>query len=632
MKLFFYKQCAIAWEVMMSEKINAYFIIEDELKKLPDLPGVYLMHGEVDEVIYVGKAISLKRRVKQYFQSSRNHSSKIRKMVSHITRFSFIVTDSEMEALVLESNLIKEYLPRYNTMLKDDKGYPYIRITYEEDFPRVVLARTMKKDKSKYFGPFTDVKGAKDILDLIHKLYQIRTCNRKLVAGQKHKERACLNYHMGQCQAPCQCCISKEAYLESIKMAQDFLNGNHQDILKTLKHKMATASENLEFEEAMLYRDLIASIKNIAEKQKISDYDFMDRDVIALATSGVDGIAQVFFMREGKMIGREHFHLQIAIGDSNEQVLGDFVKQYYAGTPYLPKEILLSHTIEEQDIIEEWLSSRRKKKVKILVPQIGTREKLLDLATRNAQIVLQQDKDKIISEKKKTIGAIRELGELLGLENIERLEAYDISNISGFESVGSMVVYENGKPKRSDYRKFKIKWVVGANDYASLKEVLTRRFLRSKEKSVGFEKQPNLILMDGGKGQVNIAKQVLEELRIDIPICGMVKDDHHQTRGLYYQNKEIEIHSHSEAFRLITRIQDEAHRFAIEYHRSLRQKSQTHSLLDDIKMIGPKRRVELMRAFDNLEKLQEASVEQLEKVEGMNKASAMAVYEFFHKE
>ena len=613
------------------------FIIEEELKKLPAKPGVYIMHGEKDEIIYVGKAISLKNRVRQYFQSSRNKGAKIERMVTHITRFEYIITDSELEALVLECNLIKEHRPKYNTMLKDDKSYPFIKVTVHEPYPRVLFARRMKKDKAKYFGPYTSGGAVKDVIELVRKLYQVRSCNRSL-PRDTGKDRPCLYYHMKQCKAPCQGYISQEEYRKNINKVIKFLNGDFQDAISELMEKMQKASEEMRYEDAMEYRDLISSIRKIGERQKITGYGQEDRDIIAVAMDDSedlrdqDAVVQVFFIRDGRLIGRDHFYLRVAKGDTKAQVLSSFLKQFYAGTPFIPSEIMLQSEIEDADIIEEWLSGRRKQKVHIRVPKKGTKEKLVELALENARMVLAKDRERIRREEGRTIGAVHEVEEWLGLKNVVRMEAYDISNISGFESVGSMVVYEKGRPKRSDYRKFKIKWVQGPNDYASMEEVLTRRFTHeSNGEFDSFARLPDLILMDGGRGQVNIALKVLNELGISIPVCGMVKDDHHRTRGLYFNNVEIPIDTSGEGFRLITRIQDEAHRFAIEYHRSLRSREQVHSILDDIPGIGDTRRKALRRKFKSVENIRDASEEELAQTESMNARSARQVYEFFHK-
>ena len=613
------------------------FIIEEELKKLPAKPGVYIMHGEKDEIIYVGKAISLKNRVRQYFQSSRNKGAKIERMVTHITRFEYIITDSELEALVLECNLIKEHRPKYNTMLKDDKSYPFIKVTVNEPYPRVLFARRMKKDKARYFGPYTSGGAVKDVIELVRKLYQVRSCNRSL-PRDTGKDRPCLYYHMKQCKAPCQGYISQEEYRKNINKVIKFLNGDFQDTISELMEKMQKASEEMRYEDAMEYRDLIRSIEKIGERQKITGYGQEDRDIIAVAMDesedlrDQDAVVQVFFIRDGKLIGRDHFYLRVAKGDTKSQVLSSFLKQFYAGTPFIPSEIMLQSEIEDAEIIEEWLTTRRKQKVHIRVPKKGTKEKLVELALENARMVLSKDRERIKREEGRTIGAVHEVEEWLGLKNVVRMEAYDISNISGFESVGSMVVYEKGRPKRSDYRKFKIKWVQGPNDYASMEEVLTRRFTHeSNGEFDSFARLPDLILMDGGRGQVNIALKVLNDLGIRISVCGMVKDDHHRTRGLYFNNVEIPIDTSSEGFRLITRIQDEAHRFAIEYHRSLRSKEQVHSILDDIPGIGDTRRKALLRKFKSVENIRDASEEELAQTESMNAGSARQVYEFFHK-
>lgn len=604
---------------------------EEELKKLPARPGVYLMHDARDEIIYVGKAVSLKNRVRQYFQSSRNKGVKIEQMVTHIARFEYIVTDSELEALVLECNLIKEHRPKYNTMLKDDKSYPFIQMTVEEDFPRILFARRMKKDKSRYFGPYTSSGAVKDAIELIRRIYHLRACNRKL-PQDIGKDRPCLYYHIHQCGAPCQGNVSKEDYQQGVKGALEFLGGRYQEVIQELQEKMQQASEELRFEDAMEYRDLIQSIQRIGERQKITGHSGEDNDVIAMAMDGEDAIVQVFFIRGGRLIGRDHFYLKVAAGDTRSQVMTSFLKQFYAGTPFIPHELILQEEVEDAQIIASWLTSRRGQKVHIRVPKKGVKEKMVEMAAQNASLILSQDREKIKREEGRTIGAVKEVAGWLRLDSIVRMEAYDISNISGFQSVGSMVVYERGKPKKSDYRKFKIQSVQGPNDYASMEEVLTRRFTHdsSGKEFDSFSRYPDLIMMDGGKGQVNVALAVLEKLNLDIPVCGMVKDDRHQTRGLYYNDEEIPIDTSSEGFRLITRIQDEAHRFAIEYHRSLRGKGQVHSVLDDIPGIGPARRKALMKQYKSLESIRQASREELRQVPSMNQRSAAQVYEFFH--
>lgn len=621
------------------------FNFEEELKKLPKNPGVYMMHDANDSIIYVGKAVNLHNRVRSYFRKIVGRGPQIDKMVEQIARFEYIVTDSELEALVLENNLIKEHCPKYNTMLKDDKTYPYIKVTLGEDYPRVLFSRQMKKDKSKYFGPYTSAAAVKDTIELLNRLYCLRTCNRVL-PRDIGLDRPCLNFHIKQCLAPCQGYISKEDYRGRVNQAMDFLNGNYAPLLNDLQEKMLQASENMEFEEAIRYRDLYNSVKSVAQKQKITDSDGEDKDIIALAKEDTDAVVQVFFVRDGKLIGREHYYMTHVSGQSKAQILLDFVKQFYAGTPYIPKALVLQEEIEDIGILEKWLSARKGNRVYIQVPKIGAKEKLVELAAQNARLVLSQDKERIKREEGRTIGAVKEIAGWLGLEpeKLVRMEAFDISNISGFQNVGSMVVYEKGKPKRSDYRKFRIKTVSGPDDYACMHEVLTRRLVHGMEESReleekelekefgSFSRLPDLILMDGGRGQVNIALRVLEELHIHIPVCGMVKDDNHRTRGLYYNNVEIPIDSRSEGFKLITRIQDEAHRFAIEYHRSLRSKFQVKSVLDDIPGIGEVRRKALMRHFKSIEDIKNAEVEELLQVDGINHPQAEAIYTFFRKQ
>ncbi|MFR3628281.1 MAG: excinuclease ABC subunit UvrC [Lachnospiraceae bacterium] len=634
----------------MTEKDENGFNIEEELKKLPASPGVYIMHDRHDEIIYVGKAISLKNRVRQYFQESRSKTAKIEKMVSRIARFEYIITDSELEALVLECNLIKEHRPRYNTMLKDDKTYPYIKVTMDEAFPRVLFSRTMKKDKCRYFGPYTSAGAVKDTIDLIHKLWKLRTCTRRL-PQDIGRERPCLNYHIKQCQAPCQGYISQEEYGKAVAQTLDFLNGKYEPVLSMLEEKMMQASDEMDFETAIEYRELLNSVKQVAQKQKITSQSMEDRDIIAMARDSEDAVVQVFFVRDGKLIGREHFHVSASTAGDDSQIIGSFIKQFYAGTPFIPREVWVQQEFEEMGLVGQWLTKRRGQNVKFVIPKKGQKERLVELAAKNALLVLSQDKEKIKREELKTIGAMNQVGEWLGLSGVKRIEAFDISNISGFESVGSMVVYEDGRPRRNDYRKFKIKTVQGPNDYASMEEVLTRRFehglsereeLMAMETADGdpgnmerfgsFTRFPDLIMMDGGRGQVNVALKVLERLGLSIPVCGMVKDDNHRTRGLYYQNVEIPIDRYSEGFKLITRIQDEAHRFAIEYHRSLRSQGQVRSVLDDIEGIGPARRKALMRRFKSLEAIRDASLEELSSTEGMNRRAAESVYGFFHGE
>ena len=619
------------------------FNIEEELKKLPARPGVYIMHDADDTIIYVGKAISLKNRVRQYFQGSRNLGIRKEQMVEQIARFEYIITDSELEALVLECNLIKEHTPKYNILLKDDKTYPFIKVTVGEDYPRIQIVRRVKKDKSRYYGPYSSAMAVKDVVELTTKLYRLRTCSRNLPKDIGN-ERPCLYHQIHQCDAPCQGYISKEEYRKKVDKLLDFLNGNHREILKELEEKMLAASQEMNFEDAAQYRDLIQSVKRIGERQKITDQHGEDKDVVAVAQDGEDAVAQVFFIRGGKLIGRDHFYLKVAKEDQRAQIISSFLKQFYAGTPFIPKEIMIQEAIEDREVITQWLEKRKGRKVHIRIPKKGTKEKLVELAQRNAELVLSQDKERIKREEGRTIGAVKEIAGKLALPGLERIEAYDISNISGFQSVGSMIVYEKGKPKRSDYRKFRIKSVQGPNDYASMEEVLTRRFVHGldeqearrkenlDEEFGSFTRFPDLIMMDGGRGQVNIALEVLDKLNLQIPVCGMVKDDKHRTRGLYFNNEEIPIDRDSEGFKLITRIQDEAHRFAIEFHRSLRSKGQVHSILDDIPGIGPTRRKALMKQFQGPDKMREASLEELKAVPSMNERAAEAVYRFFHEE
>jgi len=575
--------------------------------------------------------------VRQYFQPSHDEGLKKKQMVQNIDYFEFIVTDSELEALILECNLIKEYRPKYNTMLRDDKTYPYIEITLTEAYPRVLFSRRLKKNGSKFFGPFTSAGAVHDTIELVQKLYKIRTCAQKLPENIG-KNRPCLNYHIGQCLGPCQGNVSVEEYRKNVEQVINFLDGDYADTLKDLEGKMLAASEEMDFEKAAIYRDLIESVKACAGRQKATQLDGEDRDIIAMATSGEDAVVQVFFIRGGKMIGREHFFINVRVDDTKEELLEYFLKDYYTGTPFIPREIYVQYDLEESELIENWLTGKRGSRVYIRSPKRGSKEKLVELAAKNAQMVLDQDREKIKKEEGRTIGAMKEIADLLGLPGASRMEAYDISNISGFQSVGSMVVFEKGKPKRSDYRKFKIKTVEGPNDYASMHEVLTRRFSHGIEEleanggdaKDSFTKFPDIIMMDGGKGQVNIAKQVMAELGLHIPIAGMVKDDHHRTRGLYFNDEELPIDTHSQGFQLITRLQDEAHRFAIEYHRSLRSKGQVHSFLDDIDGIGPKRRKALMKKYVSAEKMAQASVEDLMETESMTKEAAENVYNYFH--
>ncbi len=616
------------------------FDFEEELKKLPKEPGVYIMRDDRDVILYVGKAVNLHNRVRSYFRDNIGRGPAIDKMVSLIARFEYIVTDSELEALVLENNLIKENAPKYNTLLKDDKTYPYIKVTLGEAYPRILFSRSMKKDRSKYFGPYTSAAAVKDTIELLNKLYNLRTCSRNL-PRDIGLERPCLNYHIRQCLAPCQGYVDQERYREQVNRALEFLNGNYQPILKELENKMKAAAEALDFETAAGCRDLYNSVRQVSQKQKVTDSVGEDKDVIALYQDGAEAVVQVFFVRDGKLIGREHYYMTNV--SETSQTLQDFVKQFYAGTPFIPRELMLQYEIEDAELIEKWLTGRKGGRVYLRVPKIGSKEKLVELAAQNARHILQQDRERLKREEGRTIGAAKEIAGILGLERIERMEAFDISNINGFENVGSMIVFEKGKPKPSDYRKFRIRTVSGPDDYACMREVLTRRFthgmeeqeeLRAKDidREYGsFTKFPDLLMMDGGRGQVNVALSVLEELGLSIPVCGMVKDDNHRTRGLYFHNVELPIDTRSEGFKLITRVQDEAHRFAIEYHRSLRSKVQVKSVLDDIPGVGPARRKALMRRFKSIEEVKRASVEELEEIPELNRKAAEEIYGFFRK-
>ncbi len=680
--------------------MNPDFDLQEELKKLPDKPGVYIMHGRKDEILYVGKAVNLNRRVHQYFVRKLGRGAKIEHMVSRIAWFEYIVTDSELEALVLENNLIKENRPKYNTLLKDDKTYPYIRVTVQEEYPRVLFTRKLKKDGARYFGPFKSAFAVKETIELLRKLYLVRDCTRSL-PRDIGLERPCLNYQIGQCQAPCQGLVSKEEYQENIRKALDFLSGNYRPVIKDLEDRMKKASGEMDYETAAKMRDLMQNVISVTQKQKMESTDGEDRDVLAMALDGTDAVVQVFYIRGGKLIGRDHSFLRVgeedaALQEEEDQsegpqeeakaerlqeetiqkqaeellegeqkseesleeeqqaeeeeradrikarILSVFIRQFYAMAVFLPKEILLECPVEDQELLEEWLSSKRQSHVHLRVPRRGTYSRLVKMARENAALALEMDRERARLEEGRTIGAMQEIAQALGIGHLSRVEAYDISNTSGVESVGSMIVFEKGKPKRSDYRKFRIRSVEGPNDYASLKEVICRRLRHGIEESLDLEKRqlsrmdgsfsvfPDLIMMDGGRGQVHVAEEVCIELGLDIPVCGMVKDDFHRTRGLYFHDEEIPIDPRSEGFKLITRVQDEAHRFAIEFHRSLRGKAQTRSLLDEIEGIGPARRKALLRAFGSLEAIRDADEEHLAGAPSMNASSARKVYEFFH--
>ena len=618
-----------------------HFDLKEELRKLPEKPGVYIMHDHTDAILYVGKAVNLRRRVHQYFVKKLNRGPKIEYMVTKIAYFEYIVTDSELEALILENNLIKEHRPKYNTLLKDDKTYPYIKVTVGETYPRVLFTRKLKKDGSRYFGPFKSAGAVRDTIELMRKLFQIRDCTRNLPRDQG-KERPCLNYQIGQCKAPCQGYVSEEEYRRKVDEAVSFLGGSYKPVVRLLTERMEKASSELDFEQAAEWRDLRASVLQVSEKQKMESEDGNDRDVIAMAADGTEAVVSVFYVRGGRVIGRDHQFLHIGLDEDRKEILSDFVRQFYAGNMMLPSEVMLETEISDRALLEKWMSQRKGRAVHIRVPLRGAKEKLVAMARENSEIVLRQDRERIRQQEGRTIGAMQEIATLLGISHISRVEAYDISNTSGVESVGSMVVFEKGMPKPGDYRKFRIRTVQGPNDYASLKEVLTRRFIHGleeteqlKEKGMdprlgSFSVFPDLVMMDGGRGQVNIAENVLRELGLPIPVCGMVKDDYHRTRGLYFRNVELPIDTHSEGFKLITRIQDEAHRFAIEYHRSLRSKAQTHSVLDEIKGIGPARRKALLRAFGSAEAVRDAGLDQLAHAPSMDARSARSVWDFFH--
>lgn len=617
------------------------FDFQHQLKILPDKPGVYIMKNSLGEVIYVGKAKILKNRVRQYFQNSKNHSEKVRAMVKNIAEFEYIVTDSEMEALILECNLIKKYSPRYNIALKDDKFYPFIKITTNEDFPRVYVTRNFAKDGNKYFGPYTNGTAVYEVMGLIKKLFPLRTCKKAIVEGGE-PTRACLNYHINLCKAPCAGYISKAEYWEMIDEIISILNGTDTSIIKELKVEMEKAAEELEFEKAAKIRDRILAIELIREKQKMFTVKEGDEDFIDLYTDEKDGCAQVFFVREGKVTGREHFMIENISDDPVKEVISSFIASFYGGTAQIPKTIYVPEEIEDQELIEKFLTEKRGSKVWIKVPKKGDKKNLLDMVRNNAKIMLDQFKEKMVEEKELNKSALTELADVLGLDSLPaRIEAYDISNIQGVDSVGTMVVFENGKAKNSDYRRFKIKSVKGPNDYESMREILSRRFSHGleevnkiKERNLEYSKGkfcifPDLIMMDGGKGQVNIALEVLKDFGIEIPVCGLVKDDKHRTRGIIFNNEEILIRRGSGLMNLITRIQDEVHRYAITYHRSLRDKRTLHSILEDIPRIGEKRRRNLLMKFGSIDNIKKASMEELLDTPGIDKRAAESIKQYF---
>ncbi|EOU1888254.1 excinuclease ABC subunit UvrC [Clostridium perfringens] len=617
------------------------FDFQHQLKILPDKPGVYIMKNSLGEVIYVGKAKVLKNRVRQYFQNSKNHSEKVRAMVKNIAEFEYIVTDSEMEALILECNLIKKYSPRYNIALKDDKFYPFIKITTNEDFPRVYVTRNFAKDGNRYFGPYTNGTAVYEVMGLIKKLFPLRTCKKAIVEGGE-PTRACLNYHINLCKAPCAGYISKAEYWEMIDEIINILNGTDTSIIKNLKLEMEKAAEELEFEKAAKIRDRILAIELISEKQKMFTVKEGDEDFIDLYTDEKDGCAQVFFVREGKVTGREHFMIENISDDPVKEVISSFIASFYGGTAQIPKTIYVPEEIEDQELIEKFLTEKRGSKVWIKVPKKGDKKNLLDMVRNNAKIMLDQFKEKMVEEKELNKSALTELADVLGLDSLPvRIEAYDISNIQGVDSVGTMVVFENGKAKNSDYRRFKIKSVKGPNDYESMREILSRRFSHGleevnkiKERNLEYSKGkfcifPDLIMMDGGKGQVNIALEVLKDFGIEIPVCGLVKDHKHRTRGIIFNNEEIIIRRGSGLMNLITRVQDEVHRYAITYHRSLRDKRTLHSILEDIPRIGEKRRRNLLMKFGSIDNIKKASMEELLDTPGIDKRAAESIKQYF---
>ncbi len=609
------------------------FVIEDELKRLPEKPGVYLMKNDLGQIIYVGKAINLKNRVRQYFQSSKNHSIKVKKMVQHIVSFEYIITRSEVEALVLECNLIKKYDPKYNIRLKDDKQYPYIKINTQDAFPRMRVVRQMKKDGAKYFGPYTDATAMWEVVDIIKNIWPLRTCTRNL-PKDIGKERACLNYHIGKCNAPCTGLIDEQAYGEMIEEVISFLNGRYKEVIKKLQADMIVASESLQFEKAAQLRDQIQAVMKLEQKQNATMSSMLDQDVIAFAKSPQDTLVQVYFVRKGKMVGREHFYLKDTEDEVIEEVFRDFIVQFYANATFIPKEIVIERIPNEKEVLESYLAEKKGSKVQLITPVKGTKHGLMELASKNAELTLGQFGDQMKKEQERTEGALAQLQEAIGLEKLPyRMEAYDISNTQGVQSVGGMVVFEGGKPKKSDYRKFKIKSIQGPNDYGSLEEVLDRRFNRLKEEQEenSFSKMPDLLMMDGGKGQVSVAEKMLEKYGLAIPVCGMVKDDRHRTRGLLFQGEEIVLPSGSEGFKLITRLQDEVHRFSIEYHKKLRSKAQVQSLLDEIKGVGKERKKIILQHFKSIEHLRQASLSDIEQVPGIPADVASNIYNYFHR-
>ncbi|MDU1454392.1 MAG: excinuclease ABC subunit UvrC [Paeniclostridium sordellii] len=599
------------------------FDIQEQLKKLPSEPGVYLMKDENDKVIYVGKAISLKNRVRQYFQSSKNHTSKVKSMVKNIYKFEYIITDSELEALILECSLIKEYRPKYNVLLRDDKTYPYIKVTVNEDFPRVLKVRQVIKDKAKYFGPYTNTTAVNDTLEIIRNIYPIRTCNIDIERAIKNKVRPCLNKHIKKCVGPCTGEVSKEEYSKMIEEIILFLSGKEEHLIDLLKEKMNKCAMEFNFEDAAMYRDKIKSLEEMTQKQKIDSITSdLNQDIIAMARAHDEACVQVFFIRNGKIVGREHYILEGVMDSTRESILSSFVKQFYMAQDYIPKEILIESDIEDSFILEEWLSDKKGQKVFIRVPQKGEKKSLIEMVRKNAVEYLEKFSNMNKLKYQKSIGALEELKNIIGLEKIpRRIESFDISNIQGVDSIGSMVVFTDGKKDKKEYRRYKIKTVIGPNDYDSMAEIVERR--------IKYGDLPDLILLDGGKGQVSSVKKVLNKHNVEIPLWGMYKDDKHRTKGLISQEKEIELDKTSNLYRFVASIQEEVHNYAISYHRSLRNKTLTKSILDDIQGIGEKRKKALLSHFKNIDEIKNATMDELLEVEGMNKTSAENVYKFF---
>ncbi|UUV15391.1 excinuclease ABC subunit UvrC [Clostridioides difficile] len=602
------------------------FDIQEHLKKLPSEPGVYLMKDKYDHIIYVGKAISLKNRVRQYFQSSKNHTSKVKSMVKNIYKFEYIITDSELEALILECNLIKRYRPKYNVVLRDDKTYPYIKVTTNEDYPRILKVRRVLKDKAKYFGPYTNITAVNDTLELISSTYPIRSCKIDIDKAIKNKTRPCLNLHINKCLGPCTGNVSKEEYGKMVEEIIMCLSGKEEKLMELLKEKMNESSMNFRFEEAAVYRDKIKSLEEMIQKQKIdATVSDLNQDVVAMARAHNEACVQVFFIRNGKIVGREHFILEGVMDSPRASILSSFVKQFYNEQEYIPKELIIEDEIEDSSILEEWLSSKKGQKVTIRVPQKGEKKSLVEMVRKNAVEYLEKFSDMNKRKYEKSIGALEELKQILSLEKLPiRIEAYDISNIQGVDSIGSMVVYTNAKKDKKEYRRYKIKTVIGPNDYDSMAEIVDRRLKHGN--------LPDLILLDGGKGQVSAVKKVLELNDVDIPLWGMYKDDKHRTKGLICKEKEIELDKTTNLYRFIASIQEEVHNYAITYHRSLRNKALTKSILDDIQGIGEKRKKSLLNHFKDVDVIKKATMEELLEVDGMNKRIADNVYNFFRKE